>query len=29
MRYSSRAEGGVVLNPKIADKAREEARFAE
>ena len=29
MRYSSRAEGGVVLNPKIAAQAREQARFAE
>lgn len=29
MRYSSRAEGGVVLSPKIAAKAREESRFAE
>lgn len=29
MRYSSRAEGGVVLNPKIAVQAREQARFAE
>lgn len=29
MRYSSRAEGGVVLNPKLAERAREQARFAE
>lgn len=29
LRYSSRAEGGVVLNPKVAAQAREQARFAE
>lgn len=29
MRYSSRAEGGVVLNPKLADRARNQGRFAE
>jgi hypothetical protein len=29
MRYSLRAESGVVLNAKIADRAREQARFSE
>lgn len=29
MRYSSRAEGGVVLNPKLAGRSREQGRFAD
>lgn len=29
LRYSSRAEGGVVINPKVEGRAREQARFAE
>lgn len=29
MRYSSRAEGGVVLSPRLAHRAREQARFAD
>lgn len=27
-RYSSRAEGGIVLNPKLAPRTRQQARFA-
>lgn len=29
MRYSARAEGGVVLDARIAEQARAQARFAE